>query len=191
MKLIVTRFAPSARPGGCTSATPGRRSRRMISRASAGGRFLLRIEDIDGTRSRPEHVAAILDDLDWLGLTGTGRCVLQSERLAALCGGARAAAGAWAALSLLLHARRDRRASLSAPHGPEAGLSGHVPRRPMPRARMDEPHSWRLDMAPGGRAHRAARLVATRRPAGWRATRWRTATSCSRARMRPPAIISP
>jgi glutamyl-Q tRNA(Asp) synthetase len=33
-----------------------------------GGRFLLRIEDIDATRCRPEYEAAILDDLAWLGL---------------------------------------------------------------------------------------------------------------------------
>lgn len=36
--------------------------------AAEGGRFLVRIEDIDGERSRPEFVARILEDLDWLGL---------------------------------------------------------------------------------------------------------------------------
>jgi len=35
----------------------------------AGGRFLLRIEDIDGTRCRPEFTAAIVEDLRWLGLS--------------------------------------------------------------------------------------------------------------------------
>ena len=35
----------------------------------AGGRFLLRIEDIDGTRCRPEFEAAIYEDLAWLGLS--------------------------------------------------------------------------------------------------------------------------
>ncbi|MFX8172460.1 glutamate--tRNA ligase family protein, partial [Acinetobacter baumannii] len=48
---------------------------------SAGGRFLLRIEDIDGVRSRPEHVAGILDDLAWLGLRWDGPLVRQSGRL--------------------------------------------------------------------------------------------------------------
>src|SRR5215210_8388925 len=33
-----------------------------------GGRFLLRIEDIDATRSRPEFEAAIHEDLAWLGI---------------------------------------------------------------------------------------------------------------------------
>ncbi|WP_375456186.1 glutamate--tRNA ligase family protein [uncultured Methylobacterium sp.] len=37
--------------------------------ARAGGRLLLRIEDIDPVRSRPERVEAILSDLAWLGLT--------------------------------------------------------------------------------------------------------------------------
>ncbi|RVI44095.1 glutamate--tRNA ligase family protein, partial [Sinorhizobium medicae] len=36
--------------------------------AASGGRFLLRIEDIDRTRCRPEFEAAILDDLAWLEL---------------------------------------------------------------------------------------------------------------------------
>jgi glutamyl-Q tRNA(Asp) synthetase len=36
--------------------------------AQAGhGRFLLRIEDIDQTRCRPEHVDGIYEDLRWLG----------------------------------------------------------------------------------------------------------------------------
>jgi glutamyl-Q tRNA(Asp) synthetase len=46
-----------------------------------GGRFLLRIEDIDGTRSRPEFVDGILEDLAWLGLQWDS-LVFQSERLA-------------------------------------------------------------------------------------------------------------
>lgn len=33
-----------------------------------GGRFLIRLEDIDGTRARPEYEQAIFDDLAWLGL---------------------------------------------------------------------------------------------------------------------------
>ena len=38
------------------------------ARDGSGGRFLLRIEDIDGGRARPEYEAAILEDLAWLGL---------------------------------------------------------------------------------------------------------------------------
>ena len=41
---------------------------------AAGGRLLLRIEDIDAARCRPEYEAAIYEDLAWLGLVGSGRC---------------------------------------------------------------------------------------------------------------------
>lgn len=45
-----------------------------------GGRVLLRIEDHDRIRSRPEYEAAILDDLDWLGLVPDETVPRQSER---------------------------------------------------------------------------------------------------------------
>src|SRR5262245_3305876 len=44
------------------------------------GRVLLRIEDHDRQRSRPEYAAAILDDLAWLGFVPDGDIVRQSER---------------------------------------------------------------------------------------------------------------
>jgi glutamyl-Q tRNA(Asp) synthetase len=50
---------------------------------SAGGRFLLRIEDIDTTRTRLEFITAIFDDLAWLGLTWEQPVLFQSERFAA------------------------------------------------------------------------------------------------------------
>jgi glutamyl-tRNA synthetase/glutamyl-Q tRNA(Asp) synthetase len=46
----------------------------------AGGRVLLRIEDHDRTRSRPEYEQAILEDLDWLGFAADAGPVRQSER---------------------------------------------------------------------------------------------------------------
>jgi glutamyl-Q tRNA(Asp) synthetase len=45
----------------------------------AGGRFLLRIEDIDATRCRPEFETAIYEDLGWLGLTWESKVRRQSE----------------------------------------------------------------------------------------------------------------
>jgi glutamyl-Q tRNA(Asp) synthetase len=64
---IVTRFAPSPTGflhlGHAHSALLGHR----IAHA-AGGRFLLRIEDIDRTRCKPEFERAIFDDLHWLGI---------------------------------------------------------------------------------------------------------------------------
>src|SRR5207244_4234393 len=62
---LVTRFAPSPTGylhlGHVRSAFEGWRAARH-----AGGRFLLRLEDIDQTRCRDEYAAAILEDLTWL-----------------------------------------------------------------------------------------------------------------------------
>lgn len=77
---VITRFAPS--PTGrlhLGHAVSAIRSHDFAR--ERGGRFLLRIEDIDGTRSRPEFVAGILEDLAWLGLRWDA-LVFQSERLA-------------------------------------------------------------------------------------------------------------
>ena len=78
---IVTRFAPS--PTGylhlghaLSALTAWRRAR------AAGGRFLLRIEDIDPGRCRPELAAAIEQDLAWLGLDWDGPVRVQSRHLA-------------------------------------------------------------------------------------------------------------
>ena len=48
---------------------------------SRGGELLLRMEDLDASRSRPELAAGILRDLDWLGLDWDGPVVTQSARL--------------------------------------------------------------------------------------------------------------
>ena len=50
---------------------------------AAGGEFLLRIEDIDRSRARPEWEAQIYDDLEWLGLSWEKPVMRQSERHAA------------------------------------------------------------------------------------------------------------
>ena len=46
-----------------------------------GGAFQLRIEDIDGTRSRPDHIDAIIADMEWLGLHYDGPVIFQSQRV--------------------------------------------------------------------------------------------------------------
>jgi glutamyl-Q tRNA(Asp) synthetase len=79
--VIVTRFAPSPTGylhlGHAYSALIAWRAAR-----EAGGRFLLRIEDIDTTRCRPEFTAAILEDLAWLGIDWDGDVREQSEYFA-------------------------------------------------------------------------------------------------------------
>jgi len=78
---FVTRFAPSPTGplhlGHAFSAILAHDMAR-----AAGGRFLLRMEDTDLARSRPEWEAAILDDLAWLGLRWDGPVWRQSERIA-------------------------------------------------------------------------------------------------------------
>lgn len=47
----------------------------------SGGRIILRVDDIDGPRSRPEYIDAIVRDLRWLGFDWDGRASLQSDRI--------------------------------------------------------------------------------------------------------------
>jgi glutamyl-Q tRNA(Asp) synthetase len=64
----VFRFAPS--PNGALHL--GHALSALLNAEAArrtGGRMLVRIEDIDGTRSREELIVGILADLDWLGIT--------------------------------------------------------------------------------------------------------------------------
>ena len=81
----VTRFAPS--PTGCLhlghayAALFAHARAAEARRSGAGGRFLLRIEDIDRGRCRPEFEAAILEDLAWLGLAWEGPVRRQSEHM--------------------------------------------------------------------------------------------------------------
>ena len=76
--MTITRFAPSPNGflhlGHAYSALVGWRAVQK-----SGGRFLLRIEDIDLGRARPEFEQAIYDDLDWLGLTWETPVRRQSE----------------------------------------------------------------------------------------------------------------
>src|SRR5713101_7847328 len=78
---VVTRFAPSPTGylhlGHVRSALEGWQAAR-----EAGGRFLLRLEDIDHTRCRPHFAAAIVEDLAWLGFDWDGPIRRQSEHFA-------------------------------------------------------------------------------------------------------------
>ncbi len=77
---MITRFAPSPTgPLHLGHAYAAIRAHDMAR--AAGGRFLLRIEDIDRQRSKPAWEAQIHDDLRWLGLSWDGPVMRQSERL--------------------------------------------------------------------------------------------------------------
>jgi glutamyl-Q tRNA(Asp) synthetase len=75
-----TRFAPS--PNGRLHV--GHAYSAMCAHDFAhtfGGKFLLRIDDIDGTRSLIEHIDAIITDMAWLGLRHDDEVVFQSRRI--------------------------------------------------------------------------------------------------------------
>lgn len=77
---MVTRFAPS--PTGYLHLGHAYSARMGFDAARAQhGRFLLRIEDIDQTRCRPQFTEAILSDLQFLGLSWDGDVRKQSEHL--------------------------------------------------------------------------------------------------------------
>ena len=152
--MIVTRFAPSPTGylhlGHAHSALTGWRAARR-----AGGRFLLRLEDIDQTRCRPEFAAAILEDLAWLGLDWDGPVRVQSEHFADY----RAALDRLEAAALLYPCFCTRAAikaemarAVAAPHGPEGPLYPGTCRalEPAERARrvaVGESFALRLDVA--------------------------------------------
>jgi glutamyl/glutaminyl-tRNA synthetase len=79
MRGIISRFAPAPTGflhlGHVVNAVYVWRETR-----ARGGRVLLRIEDHDRQRSRPEYEAAILEDLAWLGFQADEAPVRQSER---------------------------------------------------------------------------------------------------------------
>jgi glutamyl-Q tRNA(Asp) synthetase len=126
---------------------------------AAGGRFLLRIEDIDAARCRPDYEQAIYDDLAWLGITWEEPVRRQSEHFDDY----RAALARLDALGLVypsfesrgeiarLVAERETRASWprdpdGAPLYPDDALSLAPAER---RRRMETgvPYALRLDMA--------------------------------------------
>ncbi len=80
--ILITRFAPS--PTGPLHL--GHAYSALLAYDLAierGGDFLLRIEDIDQSRARPDWEAQIYDDLQWLGLTWPNPVMRQSDRAAA------------------------------------------------------------------------------------------------------------
>ncbi len=143
---VVTRFAPS--PNGALHL--GHAFSAMCAHDFArahGGKFHLRIEDIDGTRSRPEHVNAILADMQWLGLAWDGLAQYQSANIERY----QAAFEQLKGMGLLYRCRCSRGdiaavlKTVSVPHGPDGP---HYPGSCRGRDVADgEPHSWRLDIA--------------------------------------------
>jgi len=143
--LITTRFAPSPTGrlhlGHAYSAAVGHSAARRNE-----GRFLLRIEDLDPARSRPEFVHGIEEDLRWLGLDWDAEPIVQSRRTQ-LYGDALEQLKARGLVYPCFCTRADIAASLTAPHG-DAGSSYPGTCRGLPDdpgRRATTPHCWRLD----------------------------------------------
>lgn len=151
---IASRFAPS--PTGLLHL--GHAFSAILAHDCArahGGRFLMRIEDIDTGRARPEFVHAIVEDLEWLGLGWDAPPLLQSSRRAAH-DEALARLEAEGVTYPCFCTRADIAAALAAPHGRPAFYPGTCRALPRDEARARaaaEPHAIRLDVA------RAMRLV--------------------------------
>jgi len=110
-----------------------------------GGRFLLRIEDIDPGRTREGHVAGIEQDLRWLGLDWDGPVVRQSARLD-LYAAALERLKAEELVYPCFCTRADIARSVAAPHGPEGTLYPGTCRE-LETPDLARPHAWRLDIA--------------------------------------------
>jgi glutamyl-Q tRNA(Asp) synthetase len=140
----ISRFAPSPTGrlhlGHAYSAVLGHARAR-----ESGGKFLLRIEDLDQTRSGPEFVDGIYEDLRWLGLEWDEPVLVQSRRGAEY----EAALERLKAQGLVYACfctRADIAAALEAPHSKTAHYPGTCRALPDdPERRSTMPHCWRLD----------------------------------------------
>jgi glutamyl-Q tRNA(Asp) synthetase len=148
----ITRFAPS--PTGYLHL--GHAASALFSARQAGpdGRFLLRIEDIDQTRCRPEYLEAIYEDLAWLGLEWETPVRVQSHHLADY----QAVLDRLQDMELLYPCfctRKEIQAEIArignAPHGPDGALYPGTCRSCSNKERQDriaagESYALRLDM---------------------------------------------
>lgn len=152
---ITTRFAPSPTGhlhlGHAAAALFAWRAAR-----AAGGRFLLRLEDIDPTRCRAEFADAILEDLAWLGLDWDGQMRVQSAHLpeyAATLATLRARGLLYPCFCTRAAIARELADSANAPHAPDGAplypgtCRGRDPAEAAALVATGTPHAWRLDMA--------------------------------------------
>jgi glutamyl-Q tRNA(Asp) synthetase len=151
---VTTRFAPSP-TGGLHIGHAYSALFAYDAAKAAGGRFLLRIEDIDRGRCRPEFETAIFDDLAWLGLEWEQPVRRQSEHFADY----EAALGRLDEAGLIYPCfctRKEIADSSHAPHGPAPqGPEGPLypgtcrqldPAERVRRIAAGEPHALRLDL---------------------------------------------
>ena len=152
---VTSRFAPS--PTGLLHLGHAFSALIAFNRArAAGGRFLLRLEDIDAARCRPAFAAAIEEDLAWLGLDWDGPVRVQSRHFAeygAVLDRLRGEGLTYPCFCSRAEIARELAQSSSAPHeapdgawlypGTCRGLDGGVRAASLAEG---APHVWRLDM---------------------------------------------
>ncbi|MEW9854817.1 tRNA glutamyl-Q(34) synthetase GluQRS [Novosphingobium sp. M1R2S20] len=138
--MVRTRFAPSPNGSLHLGHAYAAVTAHDIAR-SRGGTFLLRIEDIDGERSRAEAVTEFMEDLAWLGLAWDEKAVFQSQRLASYA----AAGERLKDMGLLYpcHCTRSEIAEAAAGRGPDGPIyPGTCKQRDVDPAGA----AWRIDM---------------------------------------------
>jgi glutamyl-Q tRNA(Asp) synthetase len=148
--MLVTRFAPS--PTGLLHLGHAYSALAAFDAArKAGGRFLLRIEDIDPVRCKPEFSPALMEDLRWLGLSWEEPVRFQSQHMADYA----AALAQLQAMGLVYpcFCTRSEIQALAAPQendveGPVyPGTCRHLPDCARAVQAQTRPCVWRLDMA--------------------------------------------
>ncbi len=153
MSGLVGRFAPSPTGllhlGNARSALLG-----WLQARAAGGRFLLRIEDLDPDRSKPEHERTLEEDLAWLGLDFDPPRLKQSERKA-VYDDALERLRAEGRVYRCWCSRAEVAQAASAPHLGEEGprypgtCAVLAPDAPPPKGKEQRPPAWRFRVEPG------------------------------------------
>ena len=152
--LVVTRFAPSP-TGALHLGHVFAASQAWRAARGAGGRFLVRLEDIDAQRCRAAYADAILADLAWLGFESDAPVRVQSAHLqeyAGVLAALRARGLLYPCFCSRARVAREVAAAAGAPQGPDGPLYPGTCRALSEVARADllaegAPHAWRLDMA--------------------------------------------
>lgn len=152
MTSETTRFAPS--PTGWLHLGHAFAALFAADKA-AGGRFLVRLEDIDGTRSRPEYETGIFEDLHWLGLSWQEPVIRQSERLQVYSAGLeklRSQGLLYPCFCTRREIQQEIAQAGNAPHGPDGALyPGTCRHRSLQegqeRMARGEAYALRLDVA--------------------------------------------
>jgi glutamyl-Q tRNA(Asp) synthetase len=156
--MIITRFAPSPTGDLHLGHVYAAKVAHDLAR-DAGGRFLLRHEDIDAGRVKSEFYRHIEEDLEWLGFRWDGEILLQSGRREVYDDALETLKSIGLAYPCFC-TRKDIQAALSAPHGSDAAIYPGTCRtlstqNAHDRIAAGEAHAWRFDAGKAAAIHGA------------------------------------